>query len=385
MEPELPQVKEPPEPATSLTPDPGRGAASEWREASRRVGFDWLLIGPHGLRAGWSILIFVAAFNFFRMFVGTILFSSGLVDEARISIAALVLAGEAAALVAVLGAAALMGVLEGHHISAYNLAARHLLRHLLSGLISGFAALSLLVGALAWGGWLHFNAAALSGSQIFRFAALWAGAFLLVGAVEEGLFRCYGLSTLARGINFWWALAAQVAICIYPSFDGGGNGAYGVYAAAALGLVPCLVLHFRKSDGSSFWQGAWVTSTAFALYHTQNGGENWVGILAAASIGFVFCVSVWVTGSAWWAIGCHAAWDWSETFFFGTPDSGIVAQGHYLSTAPAGNALLSGGADGPEGSLLVLAAILLLLAALFVAHGRRKSGLTDAAAAPTTD
>ena len=32
-----------------------------------------------------------------------------------------------------------------------------------------------------WGGWLHFGPLALSGTQIFLYAALWGGAFLLVG------------------------------------------------------------------------------------------------------------------------------------------------------------------------------------------------------------
>jgi cytochrome c biogenesis factor len=50
----------------------------------------------------------------------------------------------------------------------------------------------------------------------------------------------------------------------------------------------------------------------------------------------------------------------------------MVAKGHYLTTSPAGNALWSGGTDGPEGSLLVLGAILLLLVALLVIYGREK-------------
>ena len=128
----------------------------------------------------------------------------------------------------------------------------------------------------------------------------------------------------------------------------------------------------KKPEGTGFWQTAWVTSTLFGFIHTGNNGENWIGIFAAALIGFVFCVSVRVTGSAWWAIGCHAAWDWAETYFYGTADSGFTARGHLLSTTPAGNALWSGGADGPEGSLLVLGTILLLLAALLVIYGRRK-------------
>jgi hypothetical protein len=79
-----------------------------------------------------------------------------------------------------------------------------------------------------------------------------------------------------------------------------------------------------------------------------------------------------VTGSAWWAIGCHAAWDWAETYFYGTPDSGFVAQGHFLTTAPVGNTLWSGGTDGPEGSLLVAPVILLLLGILLVVYGRKR-------------
>ncbi|MDE3149195.1 MAG: CPBP family intramembrane metalloprotease, partial [Acidobacteriota bacterium] len=126
------------------------------------------------------------------------------------------------------------------------------------------------------------------------------------------------------------------------------------------------------AQGSGFWQAAWVTSTFFGFLHTSNAGENWTGIAAAGAIGFVFCVSVWVTGSAWWAIGCHAAWDWAETFFYGTANSGLVPKGHFLSTAPAGSAFWSGGTDGPEGSVLVFAVILLLLAALIAIYGRRR-------------
>jgi hypothetical protein len=128
----------------------------------------------------------------------------------------------------------------------------------------------------------------------------------------------------------------------------------------------------KKIPGANFWQAAWVTSTIFGYIHTNNGGENYVGIFAAALIGFAFCVSVRVTGSAWWAIGCHASWDWAETYFYGTADSGMVAPGHYLTTNSSGNVLWSGGTDGPEGSLLVIGVILLLLAALLVIYGRKR-------------
>ncbi|MGB7267614.1 MAG: CPBP family intramembrane glutamic endopeptidase [Terracidiphilus sp.] len=345
---------------------------------------DSVFAGPRGLRAGWSIFLFAAMFYLFRQIVGTIFFASGLIGESKGDSSTTVLLGELIPFVALFGATAFMGLIEGRRIVAYNLAGLHSARNFLSGLAAGFSALSLLVGALAWGGWLRFGAASYSGAQSLRLAAVWACAFLVVGFVEEGLFRCYALFTLARGVSFWWALAAEIAVCLYLLLSGGGHGAWGVYAAASLGLFPCLMLYRRSGARSAFWQAAWVTSTVFGLYHTSNGGENWIGVLAAAFIGFVFCVSVRLTGSAWWAIGCHAAWDWAETFFYGTADSGLQAQGHLLTTAPAGNAIWSGGSDGPEGSLLVLGVILLLLLMVLFLYGRSKARASGAPATPQT-
>jgi hypothetical protein len=331
-----------------------------------------LLLGPQGLRAGWSILLFAGAFYFFRLMIQNVFFAAGIIRETNIESPIFVSLAELTAFLALLGAAAVTALIEGRRILDYNLSGPHRWRHLVSGCVAGFAALSLLVGVLAWGGWLTFGAVSLSGGRVLHFAVLWGCAFLLVGMVEEGLFRCYALFTVARGINFWWALAAQISICLYALLSHGGHGVYGVYAAAGLGLVPCLILHRRSGVRSAFWQAAWVTSTFFGLYHTANGGENWIGIFAAAFIGFVFCVSVRVTGSAWWAIACHAAWDWAETFFYGTADSGLRGQGHLLTASPSGNPIWTGGADGPEGSVLVLGVILLLLLFLLAAYGRSK-------------
>jgi len=366
MEPELqPTVEEAPPAATaSDASQPPHPAPQQDRD------FDWVFIGPHGLRAGWSIVLFAALYYLFRMVIGTLFFAAGLVHDSPADSASAVLVGELVPFFALIAAALVMVLIEDRRIQSYNLAGTHRVRHFVSGLVAGFAALSLLVAALAWGGWLRFGVASQSAAQAAAIGVLWAIAFLLVGSVEEGLFRCYALSTLTRGINFWWALAAQIAICLYLALIGGGNGAWGVYAAAALGFLPCLILHRRFGARSAFWQAAWVTSTFFGSYHTSNSGENWIGIFAASFMGFVFCLSVRLTGSAWWAIGCHAAWDWAETFFYGAADSGLQGQGHFLSASPAGNPLWSGGADGPEGSLLVLGVILLLLLFLLGLYAR---------------
>jgi membrane protease YdiL (CAAX protease family) len=336
---------------------------------------NWTFNGSQGLRSGWSALIFFILLGLIGAAVGFAFVQLHLIDFSKLDhiTAPSALVNELIAFLALVGAASLMAWIEGRSsLLAYNLTGPRRISHFFSGLAAGFAALSALVGAMAWGGWLHFDSVALSGVELFKFGTLWAAAFLLVGCVEEGMFRCYFQFTFTRGINFWWALGTVVLLCLTLYARAKGNAAWGIYAIALLGLLPCLWLQLKKIPGSGFWQAAWVTSTLFGYIHVGNGGENWVGIFAAALIGFVFCVSVRVTGTAWWAIGCHAAWDWAETFFYGTANSGMVAPGHYLTASPAGNALWSGGSDGPEGSLLVLGVILLLLAALLVIYGRRR-------------
>jgi uncharacterized protein len=339
-------------------------------------GLEWVFIGPQGLRAGWSVLFAYWLFYFFRMAIGTIFYTANLVSEQNDYSATSMLILETVPLLAMLATGIIAAVLEHRHVLDFNLRGPGRASRFVAGLAAGFVALSALVGVLDLGGWLRFGPPALTGAAILRYAALWGCAFLLVGCVEEGLFRCYLQFTFTRGLNFWWALAAESALCLYLALHAGSRGAWGVYALAVLGLFPCLALHRRAAAGSAFWQAAWVTSTFFGLIHTFNHDENWMGVLAAASMGVVFCVSVRVTGSAWWAIGCHAAWDWTETYFYGTADSGLPARGHLFTTAPAGNPLLSGGADGPEGSVLVFGAMLLLLAVLLTLYSGRK---TDAA------
>jgi hypothetical protein len=358
-----------------LTSGPAEPAPAE--EPYR--GLRWIFIGPQGLRAGWSVLVFLLLFYPLNIAIDMAMFHFHLIGRSDEFAPRPMFFGEAGALLVLLISAGLVGLIEGRWILAYNLTGPRRTQHLFFGLAAGFLALSALVGTLAAGGWLHFGPVALSGAAIFRFGLLWGCVFLVSACIEEGMFRCYGLFTLNRGINFWWALGSVALTCAYLAIFVGGNASWGVYAAALLGLVPCYILHQRAAPRSGFWCAAWVTSTLFGYIHLGNPNEAWIGIFAAAFIGFVFCVSVRVTGSAWWAIGCHAGWDWGETYFYGTADSGLTPQGCYLTSTPSGNPLWSGGAVGPEGSLMVLGAILLLLALVLV-YGRWSARAAPAAA-----
>ena len=362
-----------PEQSRFDNPASGLSATNEPRPEPEKPyrGLRWIFFGEAGLRAGWSLAIFLLLFFIIASGLGAVFAKLNLLGAKGSFAPRSALFGELLPVLAMIASALVVARLERRSILDYNLRGTRRGIHFFSGLIVGFAGLSSLVGALYWGNWLHFGPAALSGAQIFQYAAIWGCVFLLVGLFEEGMMRCYLLFTLTRGLNFWWAAAIVGGICIRLVTHARGNGALGVYAIALLGVIPCLLLHLKRDPNSGFWQASWVTSTLFGFGHTSNNGEAWIGIFAAAAIGFVFCVSVKLTGSAWWAIGCHAAWDWGETYFYGTADSGFVAPGHFLTTSPTGNPLWSGGTVGPEGSLLVIGIILLLLVALLVMYGRR--------------
>jgi membrane protease YdiL (CAAX protease family) len=341
----------------------------------------WVLFGEGGLRGGWSISVLLVLFVLFGGILGFLAGMLHLSNRSGHMTARSTFVGELIAVISLFGAASIVALIERRRVFGFNLAGPRPIAHFSSGIIAGFLALSSLVAGLALGGWLHFGPQSLTGIAIAKYAVLWGITFLLVGCFEEGMFRCYLQFTLSRSLNFWWALGILLCACISLALRTKGSAAWGVYAVALIGVVPCLLLQIRQSPNSGFWQAAWVTSTLFGLIHVSNNGENWIGIFAAAAIGFVFCVSVWVTGSAWWAIGCHAGWDWGETYFYGTADSGMVAPGHYLSTSPSGNAFWSGGTDGPEGSILVLGTILLLLVALLVLYGRKTDRANTSSAA----
>ncbi len=116
---------------------------------------------------------------------------------------------------------------------------------------------------------------------------------------------------------------------------------------------------FTLARGIGFWPAAAVLSCAFGLIHLGNDGEHWPGLLAAACIGFFFCLTLRRTGNLWFAVGFHAAWDWGETFFYSTPDSGMVAPGHLLRSSLHGPEWLTGGSVGPEGSVFCFVVIAL--------------------------
>ncbi len=263
-----------------------------------------LFLGPDGLRAGWGLAFYLVMFLLLQKVAVELAWSRNLGDSGLWSS----MLEEFLNLVAAVVPALVLARVERRSWSVYGLPGRQIFgRVFWIGALWGFAGISLLMFGLRGLHSFSFGHLVLHGVRLLRFAIFWAGMFLLVGLFEEFAFRGYTQFTLARGIGFWPA--------------------------------------------------AFVLSCAFGLVHLRNEHEQWRGALAAALIAFFFCLTLRRTGSLWFAVGFHAAWDWGETFFYSVPDSGMVAPGHLLSSSLRGADWISGGAVGPEGSVLCLVVI----------------------------
>ena len=279
-----------------------------------------VLRGPNGIRSGWRLLIFIALTAIPFIVIQVLLRVAGFrPDFSRGLPASVVLVGDSVTFLCPLFAAWIMGHLEHKNLGDYGLPARCAFgRKFWAGAGVGFVALSALLVGIRLGHGFYFGHLALGARGIFYFGITWALAFLVVGFAEEFLFRGYALATLSEGIGFWPA--------------------------------------------------AIVLSALFGAIHLSNHGENPSGALSAAMVGLLFCFSFRRSGSLWFAIGLHAAWDYGESFVYSVPDSGMVARGHLLNSSFVTSAptWLTGGSVGPEGSVLVF----IVLAILFVVVDR---------------
>lgn len=290
----------------------------------------WIFAGSHGLRAGWGVLLFlvlVGAVQIAMVFVLTAM-GIGQDDLARDPrTPAGTMATTALGLISVVAATGLMALIERRRLSDYFLGRRGLALRFGQGALTGLVLMAALAGALLLLGALSFDGVALDAAQAWRLGLQWAAAWLMVALLEELSLRGYMLSKLARGIGFRWAAIA--------------------------------------------------TSLIFATAHLLNPGESIIGLVSVVLIGLVFAFSVWKTGSLWWAIGFHTAWNWAQSYLFGVGNSGFVSEGSLLITHPQGPAWLSGGPTGPEGSALNLAVIVAAAALVHWGLKRRREDGED--------
>ena len=256
-----------------------------------------IFVGSRGIRSGWRLTIFLlilagSGFGLFAIEVLHIPSAARILHQGFLS-PGLEYLSEIPSAICLLVCSLVMARIEKRRLGDYGLSLRRgASKHFLCGLFWGLCVFS---GVIALIGALHgfsFGGLALHGLALLKYASLWAIGFLLVGFVEEFLYRGYVQFTLAGAIGFW------------PS--------------------------------------AIVWSLVFAAMHLSNPDENLTGALEVFLFAIFACLTLRRTGALWFAIGFHAAGDYAETFLFSVRDSGYAASGTLLNSSFHGPAWLTG-------------------------------------------
>ena len=258
-------------------------------------------------------------------------------------------------------------------------------------------------------------ATALAGVELFHFAfgvrrlapGLDFAAMLALCAAMTGLYavlvrlferRWPRELALGKGVG-WAALGIAIGFglfcSVYAIFTamglvdwGGFRGLVGVgpmlLVAAVSGVGEELVFRgviFRVLEDSLGTALAIALSAAlFGLMHMANPGATPVSTIAIAlEAGAMLAAAYAWSRSLWLPIGLHFAWNFTEGGVFGAAVSGGHASGLFAVTlSRTASPLITGGAFGPEASLVAVAAclclaILFLILAARAGHWRRRA------------
>ena len=108
-----------------------------------------------------------------------------------------------------------------------------------------------------------------------------------------------------------------------------------------------------------------VTALVFAARHLQNPNVSILGIINITLVSIGLTLGMLRLRSLWCAIGWHIAWNFSLLFVFGLANSGYSPESFGLvgaslfSSTLSGQTWLTGGAFGPEGSVVTTVVIAL--------------------------
>lgn len=201
---------------------------------------------------------------------------------------------------------------EHRRVDSYGLPLdRALRRPTLEGAVAGVVmAGSVALGMIAFGG-MQVRGLASGGGPVWLSALEWLAANICIGIAEEAFYRGYLLQALWRAIGFWPA-----AILVALSFA--------------------------------------------ADHYFYKAGENIWDVITLVSLSLLLSYTVLRTGSLWFAVGFHIAFDYMQLFVIGTPNGSQFPVGRLLDVRFDGPWWLTGGVLGTEASFLMYPAIALL-------------------------
>ena len=201
---------------------------------------------------------------------------------------------------------------EHRRIDSYGLPAKKAFgTHTWEGAVCGVVMAALVALGMLGFGAMKIHGLATNGKALVLSALAWLGTNIIVGVGEEFFYRAYFLQRLWKSLGFW------------PG-------------ATVVGLLFTADHYFFKP------------------------GENIWDVITLMSLSLLMSYSVLRTGTLWFAVGFHFAFDYMQLFIIGTPNGSKVPVGRLLNVTFEGPAWLTGGVLGTEASFLMYPAIALL-------------------------
>jgi uncharacterized protein len=220
--------------------------------------------------------------------------------------------GETELFVVALVCTGILGVYERRRADSYGLpVTRALGAHTWEGAACGvIAAGGVALGMLSLGG-MRIEGVATTGSALVLSGFAWLGANICIGVAEEYWYRSYLLQTLWKSLAFW---PAAIVVALIFTAD-----------------------HYFYKSGENIWD-----------------------VITLISLSLFASYSVLRTGTLWFAVGFHVAYDFMQLFIIGTPNGSRLPVGRLLAVTFQGPEWLTGGALGTEASFLMYPMIALL-------------------------
>ena len=133
------------------------------------------------------------------------------------------------------------------------------------------------------------------------------------------------------------------------------------------------------NDGLNLSLGVLLSSALYALAHAANPNLSWQALLGLFLTGLFLAFGYLRTHQLWLPIGIHLGWNFFEGTVFGFPVSGQYFY-QIIRQTVSGPDIITGGAFGPEGGLVLLPALFFGAAGVFLYTRNRVQNQKEALA-----
>ena len=230
----------------------------------------------------------------------------------------------------------------------------------------------------------------------FGFLGYWIIAFIYLSLVksDKPILRAFGREPRGNTVKMaLWGLPVGLglnALCVgIAVFHGDIQLSFSSFPVLKLLLVFLSV--FAQSGGEELlcrgvlyqrlrkgyrnpWVAILVNPIVFVLVHSLIPGITIWAVLSIYLAGVMFSLMVYYLDSLWMAMAAHAAWNFTQNFIFGLPNSGTVYDFSIfkLNSATARTSLCYNVAFGVEASMTAVL-VLAFAVAILICLGRKKN------------